>query len=98
MLQSFHIGVSELQAYRLFGTRCRSQKYIKLVSLLEQNAKLGASGFLSTLQQESRDALQERKSHARQLGEEAGTKLLLPMILMLAIVMVVIIVPAFVSI
>ncbi len=50
------------------------------------------------MRSECKDALQERKANARRLGEEAGTKLLLPMIMMLAIVMVVIIVPAFVSI
>ncbi|MBR5420499.1 MAG: hypothetical protein IK115_05055 [Lachnospiraceae bacterium] len=91
-------GCSELVAYRNFAKRCRLQKFVKLVSLLEQNTKLGAAGFLSTLRTESSEALQERKTIARRLGEEAGTKLLLPMILMLAIVMVVIIVPAFVSI
>jgi len=91
-------GISELQAYQLFAKRCRLQKYVKLVSLLEQNSRLGAAGFLSTMRSECRDALQDRKSNARRLGEEAGTKLLLPMIMMLAIVMVVIIVPAFVSI
>ena len=91
-------GMSEMQAYQLFAKRCRLQKYVKLISLLEQNSRLGAAGFLSTMRSECKDALQERKANARRLGEEAGTKLLLPMIMMLAIVMVVIIVPAFVSI
>ncbi len=88
-------GVSELAAYQHFAKRCRLQKYVKLVSLLEQNTKLGASGFMGSLRVECREALQERRTTARRLGEEAGTKLLLPMIMMLAIVMVVIIVPAF---
>ena len=91
-------GVSELTAYQHFAKRCRLQKYVKFVSLLEQNTKLGAAGFLGSLRAECREALQERRTTARRLGEEAGTKLLLPMIMMLAIVMVVIIVPAFVSI
>ena len=91
-------GVSELTAYRHFAKRCRLQKYVKLVSLLEQNTKLGAAGFLGSLRAECREALQERRTTARRLGEEAGTKLLLPMLMMLAIVMVVIIVPAFVSV
>ena len=91
-------GVSELAAYQHFAKRCRLQRYVKLVSLLEQNARLGAAGFLSSMRSECKDALQERKANARRMGEEAGTKLLLPMVLMLAIVMVVIIVPAFVSI
>ena len=91
-------GTGELAAYRNFSKRCRVQKYVKLVSLLEQNIKLGAKGFIEALRAESRDALEEKKSGARKKGEEAGTKLLLPMILMLMIVMVVIIVPAFMTI
>ena len=90
-------GTGELAAYRNFSKRCRVQKYVKLVSLLEQNIKLGAKGFTESLRAESRDALEDKKSGARKKGEEAGTKLLLPMILMLMIVMVVIIVPAFMT-
>lgn len=90
-------GTGELAAYRNFSKRCRVQKYVKLVSLLEQNIKLGARGFIEALRAESRDALEDKKSGARKKGEEAGTKLLLPMILMLMIVMVVIIVPAFMT-
>ncbi len=90
-------GTGELAAYRNFSKRCRVQKYVKLVSLLEQNIKLGARGFIEALRAESHDALEDKKSGARKKGEEAGTKLLLPMILMLMIVMVVIIVPAFMT-
>ena len=90
-------GSGELAAYRNFAKRCRLQKYIKLVSLLEQNIKLGAKGFLDAIRHEATDALEEQKAAARKKGEEAGTKLLLPMILMLLIVMVVIIVPAFMT-
>ena len=97
-LREMESGVGELQAYQHFAKRCRLQKYVKLVSLLEQNVKLGAKGFLESLRKESKEALEERRSNAKTLGEEAGTKLLVPMMLMLAIVMVVIIVPAFMSI
>lgn len=46
------------------------------------------------LQAEMADALEQRKNLALQLGEEAGTKLLLPLFLMLGIIMVMIMVPA----
>ncbi len=42
-------------------------------------------------------AFEERKALARRRGEE-GTRLLLPMFLMLAVVLVIVIVPAFLSI
>ena len=49
------------------------------------------------LRLEAVQAFEERKATAKRLGEEAGTKLLLPMFLMLAIVLVIVIVPAFFS-
>ena len=49
------------------------------------------------LEQESEDAFEERKNMAKKYAEEAGTKLLFPMILMLGIVIVIIMVPAILS-
>ena len=63
--------------------------------LLSQNLKKGTAGLLILLKAEALDALEERKRNARRLGEEAGTKLLLPMMIMLVIVMVIIMIPAF---
>ena len=40
------------------------------------------------------EMFEERKKQARKLGEEAGTKLLFPMILQLGIVMIIVIAPA----
>ena len=46
---------------------------------------------------EAIQSFENRKSTARRLGEEAGTKLLMPMIGMLAVVFVMVMVPAFMS-
>lgn len=43
-------------------------------------------------------AFEQRKNLAKKLGEEAGTKLLLPLFLMLGVVMIMIVVPAFLAI
>ncbi len=91
-------GIGELSAYQHFAKRSRVQRYVKMISLIEQSVKLGARGFLDALRRESEDALEEKKNTIKRKGEEAGTKLLVPMILMLAIVMIVIIVPAFMGI
>ena len=50
------------------------------------------------LKTEAIQAQEEQKAHAKRAGEEAGTKLLLPMFLMLAVVLVIVIVPAFLSV
>ena len=49
------------------------------------------------MQEESKKAFNNRMDTVRKQGEEAGTKLLLPMILMLLIVMVVIMIPAYMT-
>ena len=50
------------------------------------------------LELEAEEAFEERKSMARKLGEEAGTKMLFPMILMLGAVMLILAFPAMHSI
>lgn len=91
-------GSSEGECYEKFGERCGLQEYKKFASMLSQNLKKGTKGLTALLNQEADNAFEERKSLARQLGEEAGTKMLIPMFLMLAVVLVMIVVPAFFSI
>ena len=90
-------GTPEAAAYADFGSRCEVSRYNKLGALLSQNLKKGSNGLLEIMEEEMRQAFEDRKSMARKLGEEAGTKLLLPMGMMLMIVMVIVIVPAFLS-
>nr|MCR5777025.1 secretion protein F [Lachnospiraceae bacterium] len=90
-------GKSEAAAYQEFGTRSGVARYNKLGSLLSQNLKKGSSALLSIMEYEARDAFEDRKAEARKLGEEAGTKLLLPMGMMLMVVMIIVIVPSVLS-
>lgn len=90
-------GVSEAAAYERFAKRCGLQHYTKLCGLLVQNLKKGNSVLLSDLRTEAGLAQEERRNLARKKGEEAGTKMLVPMMLMLGIVMVLIMIPAFLS-
>ena len=62
-----------------------------------QNMKKGTEDLLLQLSGEASEAFSLRKIQARQLGEEAGTKLLLPMVMMLAVVMATLMIPAFMS-
>ena len=90
-------GRSETEAYDYLGKRCQVQAYMKLSALLSQNIRKGSNDLLQMLRQEADNAFTERKGLAKKLGEEAGTKLLLPMMIMLCIVMVIIIIPAYFS-
>lgn len=90
-------GVSEPEAYRRFGRRCGLRPYMKLASLLEQSRKTGLKNLRSLLDEEVASAYEERRNLAKRQGEEAATKLLLPLFMMLGIVMVIVAVPAFLS-
>lgn len=90
-------GLPESRAYNEFGRRCSLQPYIKLAALLEQNQKNGGRQLRNALDIEMASAFELRKNAARKLGEEVGTKLLLPLLLMLFVVMTMIVVPAFLA-
>lgn len=93
--RELHSGISEATAYEHFGKRTGLQEYIRLSTLLTQNLKKGNSALLERLREEAERAGEERLQSCKRLGEEAGTKLLVPMVLMLLVVMVMIMIPAF---
>lgn len=90
-------GVSEINAYGQFGSRCNTKEYLKFSSLIVQNLKKGSRELVNLLELEAIDAFEERKNMARKYGEEAGTKMLFPMVVMLVVVMGIIMVPAIMS-
>ena len=49
------------------------------------------------LEQEAEDAFEKHHALIRKMGEEAGTKLLLPMVMMLVVVIALIMIPAFLT-
>lgn len=87
-------GVSETAALEQFGRRCGLLEYSRFCSLLVQNMHKGNTRLQTSLREEAEEAFEERKNIARQLGEEAGTKLLFPMILLIIVTMVIVIIPA----
>lgn len=91
-------GMGELRAYQRFSDSCNLQPYRKLVSLLISGQKTGNYKLMEQLNEEADRVFLERKNTARRLGEEAGTKMLLPMMMMLVIVMGIVVIPAFLSI
>lgn len=90
-------GVPEAECYERFGRRCAVPAYVKFGSLLSQNLRKGTRGLSEILMAESVQAFEERKDRAKKIGEETGTKLLFPMFLMLAVVLAMILTPAFLS-
>lgn len=91
-------GVSEATAIAEYGDRCGIHCYIKFANIIEQNLKRGSKDMVYALKSEVNSAVNTRKNSILKEGSEISTKLLGPMVIMLIISIVIIMVPAFLSI
>ncbi|MDX9871728.1 MAG: type II secretion system F family protein [Clostridia bacterium] len=87
-------GSSILQAYEGFARRCRLPEINKFVTLISQNMKKGNAELVFILRMQAAECWDARKLSARRLGEEAATKLLFPLLLMLVAVLLIVMAPA----
>ena len=87
-------GMGEIAALEDLGKNSESKEYRKLAMMLVQNLRKGSSDLISCLEKEEKYAFELRKQRAIKAGEEASTKLLIPMAGMLFIVIVILVVPA----
>lgn len=90
-------GVSESLVYQRFAQRTGLEEYTRFAAMLSQNLKKGNATLLLRLREESKKAQKEHVHIKKKMGEEAHTKLLVPMIMMMTIVMLLVILPAFSS-
>ena len=97
MYSDMNRGVTELEAYRGLGRRTSLPAYRTLSALLMQNLTKGSRTLLAVLDKEARNAWEERRKRARIRGEKASLALLFPMMILLGIVLVIMIVPAFMT-
>lgn len=90
-------GVSEILAYEAFGQRCKVPEILRFTAVTLQNIKKGSGLLIEAITQQSKEALAIREDLARKKGEKAGTKLVLPMGIMLIGILVIVIAPAILS-
>lgn len=95
--QELNNGRSETVVYEDFGRRIGVLAYRRTASLLTQSVSRGVQGMRNLLLQEAKEVMAQEKAHIRQKGEQAGTKLLLPMMGLLFLVFAILLVPAFQS-
>ena len=87
-------GKSESKAYEDFAKRCRIQEVTRVVSVLLQNMKKGNAELVSILRIHANECWEMRKNAAKKLGEEASSKMLLPMAIMLLSILLIVTTPA----
>jgi len=87
-------GKSEYQAYEDFARRCRVPEVTRFTAVVLQNLKKGSSELVSVLRLQSGECWEMRKNAAKKIGEEASTKLLLPMMMMFIAILLIVAMPA----
>lgn len=87
-------GKAEPEVYEAFGNRMGMVCYRRLTSLLNQQVIKGVRGMQQLLLQEAEELAAQEKEKIRIRGQEAGTKLLFPMMGLLILVFAILIVPA----
>ena len=90
-------GCGELAAYDGFAARCDDVRFRSFASFVKQAVVTGGAGLGGILYEEMDKARRERIGRVKMAASEAETKLLLPMFMMLAVVLVIVMVPAFMS-
>lgn len=88
-------GVSEFDAYINFAKRCSVPAVTKFASTLVQNLSKGNKELVEFLRSFANDSWNERKQAARRKGEQASSKLVLPICIMFLGIMLMIMIPIF---
>lgn len=90
-------GKAEIIAYEDFAQRCKVPEITKFVAVIEQNLKKGSKELVSVLKFQTNECWQIRKNAAKRLGEEASTKMLLPLMLMFLAIVLIVATPAIIA-
>lgn len=94
MEQQMNNGVSQKEACYNWGMQFKTSSYQKLSLILIQSFTKGARDAAMLMETEEREAFSKRVDKAKKEGEEASTRLLFPMILLLGEVMLLVMYPA----
>lgn len=97
VMVDINAGQLEQEAYRSFAERCKIKEITNFISILQQNMKLGGGQMLFELKRMSTECWEMRKNTAKQLGETASSKLMLPLALMLLAVILICVAPVIVE-
>ena len=87
-------GENEKIAYQKFANETQNHLYHRLIRLLIGNLEKGNKGMQEALAQESSQAYEQRIISAKKIGEEASTRMLVPLMLMMLVVMAIVMAPA----
>ena len=90
-------GEYEERAYGNFGRRCGTAEYLRLGGLLETYVQQGNKELLMQLEQEASASLAMALQNIKKKGEQTGTRLLLPLLLLFGLSLLMVMIPALMS-
>ena len=91
-------GISAVDAFQNFGERCMLLEIRKFTSTLIQGMEKGNSELSPMLTQQSSEVWELKKQMVKRKGELADSKLLLPMLITFAGILIMVVVPIFTNI
>ena len=94
---ALHMGKSEEVVYEKFGEQIGLRPYKRLASILAGQSSRGGGGIKEALRREVQEAWELQKEEVKRMGNEAETKLIIPMLGMMIIVFSIVVIPAFFS-
>ena len=96
-VQEIDNGTAELDAYRNFAERCTIKQARRFASTMIQNMQKGNAELTFYLKELSDEMWEEKKHLAKQKGEKANSSLLIPTAMIFIGILIMIIVPAFMT-
>lgn len=90
-------GENEKKAYQQFANEMQNTSFHRLIRHLIGNLEKGAKGVCAVLEQETKQAYEQRILQAKKAGEEASTRMLVPLMLMMMVVMAIVMAPAIID-
>ena len=96
-LAQIKAGKPEGVAYEEFARRCHVKEVTKFVSIIVMNLKRGGAEVVPVLREQGNECWEMRKNAAREMGEQASTKILMPMMIMFLGIVLIVATPAVLS-
>lgn len=90
-------GISEIDAIYNFSQRCPLKEVRKLSSVITQNIQKGGAELAINLRLMNEESWEEKKHRAKRKGETASSKLMFPLLVMFAGILLMVAVPIFVN-
>lgn len=82
VLEDLNVGFLQRDAFNRMVERCQVPEISVFVFTLNQSIEKGTTGVAQTLKEQAQEIWEQRKIHAKELGEKASVKLFFPMLLL----------------